>query len=130
IAGLLQRRAHVVDHRIGHIARDRRADQTAHGNDDDLVVSSACASLKQDLAETRERFDFPPPAIALKHCRRQDEVHEETGAKRDEQKNTETTEPAICCHGGTKLPENRRSHKRFSRLWRWGVDRQVWKLRS
>jgi hypothetical protein len=37
-----------------------------------------------------------------------------TGAKRDEQKNTETTEPAICSHDGTKLPENRRSHKRFS----------------
>jgi hypothetical protein len=77
--------------------------------------------VKQDLAEPRERFDFSHPAIALKNCCHQHEVHEQTGAKRNEQKNAETTEPAICCHGGTKLPENRRLHKRFSRTLRFGA---------
>jgi hypothetical protein len=76
------------------------------------IARDPCAF--SDVTETRERLDFPNPAITLKNCPHQDEVHEQTGAKRDEQENTETTEPAICCHGVTKLPENRHSHRRFS----------------
>jgi len=71
--------------------------------------------LEQDLAETRDRFRFPDTAPALKRRHHQHEVHEQAGAERDEQKNTETTEFAISRHDSTKLPENRRSDKRFSR---------------
>jgi len=45
----------------------------------------------------------------------QHEVHEYAGAKRDEQKNTEATEFAISRHDSTKLSENSRADKRFSR---------------
>jgi hypothetical protein len=69
--------------------------------------------LEQDLPETRDRFGFSNAAQALKRCNHQYEVHEQTGAKRDKQKNTEATELAISRHGSTKLPENRRVHKRF-----------------
>src|SRR5947199_289378 len=78
-----------------------------------LLVSSH-ASLEQDLAETRDRFCFPDAAQALKRCNHQDKVDEQTDAKRDKQKNAETTEPAISGHDRTKLAENRRTHKRFS----------------
>jgi hypothetical protein len=70
--------------------------------------------LKQYLSEARDRLGFPHTAKALKRRDHQHEVDEQTGAKGDEQKNTETTKPAICCHDETKLPENRRAHKRFS----------------
>jgi len=72
------------------------------------------ASLEQDLTETRDRFCFPDAAKALKRCNRQHKVHEQTGAKRDKQKDTETPKFAIRCHDKTKLPENRRAHKGFS----------------
>jgi hypothetical protein len=42
--------------------------------------------LKQDLAETRDRFCFLDTADALERSDRQHKVHEQTGAKRDEQK--------------------------------------------
>jgi hypothetical protein len=43
---------------------------------------------------------------------RQDEIEEDTCAKRYEQKNAETTKPAIC-HDPMKLPENSPADKRF-----------------
>jgi hypothetical protein len=42
--------------------------------------------LKEDLAETRDRFRFPDAAEALKRGDHQHKIHEQTGAKRDEQK--------------------------------------------
>src|SRR4029077_11849470 len=51
----------------------------------------------------------------LKRGGHQHQVDEQTGAKRDEQEDAETTEFAIPRHDRTKLPENRRAHKRFSR---------------
>jgi hypothetical protein len=70
--------------------------------------------LKEDLAKTGDRFCFLNTADALKRGDHQHKVHEQTGAKRDEQKDAQTTQPAIGCHTGTKLPENCRAHKRFS----------------
>ena len=60
-----------------------------------LSVRRARTSLKQDLAETRDRFCFANPAEALKRHDRQHKVNEQTGAKRDEQKNAETTQSAV-----------------------------------
>src|SRR5206468_1203657 len=114
IASLLQRRAHIIDHRIAHVARERRTDQAAHGDDSDLVEASARPSLEQDFAKTRDRFRFSDTGQALKRCNHQHEVHEQTGTKRDKQKDTETTELAISRHDRTKLAENRGAHKRFS----------------
>jgi len=70
--------------------------------------------LEQDLAETRDRFGFPDAGQALKRRNHQHEIHEQTGAKRDKQKDTETPELAISRHDRTKLADNRRAHKRFS----------------
>jgi len=70
--------------------------------------------LEQDLAKTRDRFRFSDAGQALKRCNHQHEVHEQTGAQRDKQKDTETTELAISRHDRTKLAENRAAHKRFS----------------
>jgi hypothetical protein len=110
----LQRRAHIIDHRIANVTWDRRTDQAAHGDDSDLVEASARASLEQDLSKTRDRFRFSDAGQALKRCKHQHEVDEQTGAKRDKQKNAETTELAISRHDRTKLVENRGAHKRFS----------------
>jgi hypothetical protein len=70
--------------------------------------------LEQDLAKTRDRFRFPDAGQALKRRKHQHEIHEQTGAQRDKQKDTETTELAISRHDRTKLAENPRAHKRFS----------------
>ncbi|PYL29427.1 MAG: hypothetical protein DMF39_07175, partial [Verrucomicrobia bacterium] len=74
---------------------------------------------------TRDRFRFPDAAPALKRRHHQHEVHEQAGAKRDEQKNAEATEFTISRHDSTKLAENRRTDKRFSRaalLWQRCVN--------
>jgi hypothetical protein len=60
----------------------------AHGDNRDFVRGRAGTSLKQDLAETRDRLCFPDTADALKRGDHQHKVHEQTGAKRDEQKDT------------------------------------------
>jgi hypothetical protein len=78
------------------------------------IFAPASASGSR-ISRKRERFDFPSTSEALKRGRHQHEVNEQTGAERDEQKYAKTTEPAICCHDGTKLPKNRPAHKRFSR---------------
>src|SRR4029077_7845752 len=100
---------------IAYGAWKRRTDQAAHGNDSDFVERGSRPSLQQNFAETRNRFCFANAAKALKRSEHQHEVHEETGAQRHKQKNTKTTQSAICCHFRTKLPENHRAHKRFSR---------------
>src|SRR5439155_18448787 len=97
-----------------HVSRNRGTDQSAHGDDGDFVRVRSRAFLKQDFAETRDRFCFADPAKALKCDDHQHQVHEQTGAKRDEQKNAEATQSAIRRHTKTKLPENCRVHKRFS----------------
>src|SRR6266550_4491612 len=58
LARLLKCCSHVVHHRVGDVSRDRRADQAAHGDNRYFVRSRAGTSLKQDLAETRDRFCF------------------------------------------------------------------------
>ena len=89
-----------------------------HADDSDLIQASAHSLLKQDLAETRNRLWFPGPGQALKPRRYQHKINEQAGAKRDEQKNAEATKCAISRHDRTKLPENRRAHKMFSRTRR------------
>ena len=73
-------------YRIADVSGDRRADQAAHGDNCDFVRGRAGTSLKQDLAKTRNRFRFLDTADALKRSDHQHKVHEQTGAKRDEQK--------------------------------------------
>src|SRR5438132_13367837 len=87
----------------------------AIGNINQFVECGSRPTLQQNFAETRNRFDFANAAKALKLSEHQHEVHEETGAQRHKQKNTKTTQSAIYCHYRTKLPENHRAHKRFSR---------------
>jgi hypothetical protein len=70
--------------------------------------------LNKDLTETWERFWFPDTTDALKRGDHQNKIHEQTGAKRDEQKDAQTTQSSVGSHIGTKLPENCRAHKRFS----------------
>jgi hypothetical protein len=71
------------------------------------------ARLDQHLPEARDRFYVARnPSHPLECDYRQDEIEEDTCAKRYEQKNAETTKPAIC-HDPMKLPENRPADKRF-----------------
>lgn len=112
-ARLLKCCAQVVDHRVGNVPWDRCADEAAHGDHGNSVGGRAGASLKQNLAETRDRFWFSDAADALKRRDHQDNVHEQAGTKRDEQEDAETTQPAIGCHTGTKLEENCPTDKRF-----------------
>ena len=95
-----------------------------------LSCPRASAFLKQDLAETRDRFCFADAAEALKGCEHQHKVHEQTGAQCDEQKDTKTTQSAIRRHTGTKLPENCRAHKRFSGGDKVGAENVSFPMRN
>ena len=82
------------------------------------AILSVVARAPRSSRISRKRgigFGFADPAKALKRGGYQQQVKEQTGAKRDEQEDAETTELAIRRHDRTKLPENRRAHKSFSR---------------
>jgi hypothetical protein len=71
--------------------------------------------LKQNFTETWDWLGLAVPTETLKRSDHQHKVHEQTGTKRDEQEDAETTKLAIRRHDRTKLAENRHSHKSFSR---------------
>jgi hypothetical protein len=99
IAGLLQGQPHVVHHRISHISVERRANQPTERDHRDLVAATPRAALHDDLAKRGRRL-FQPRAAgkASKRGGRKDQVYEQAGAERHEEKNAKTTQFSIGSH--------------------------------
>ncbi len=96
VAGLLQRQPHIFHHRFANAAGNRAADQTAQADQGDAIGNKAGPPLDDDLAEPRDRFFHPHAGgKSAESGNRQHEIDENAGTKRDEQKDTETTEFAI-----------------------------------
>jgi hypothetical protein len=92
----LQRQAHIVNHRFAHVPRYRAADQAAHRDQGNPIRNQASSALDDNFPEPRHRlFNSHPSGKSAKGGHRQDEVEKNAGAKRDKQKNAQTTDPAV-----------------------------------
>src|SRR5439155_4166786 len=116
LARLLQREPHIFNHRIAHRAGNRRTDETAERDQRDSVRRQFSAALDNNFPKARHWLFHSDTAAAetAKSREREQEINEHSGAERDEQKNSQTTNFAISHECRLKVVESSRAHKRFS----------------
>src|SRR5438874_295566 len=96
-ARLLQSHAQIVNHVVAGGPGNGTADQTAHDDDRYAIGNAASAALHYYLVEFCQRlFADHAGADAPEDSNGEENINDHTRAKRQEQKERETTEPTIC----------------------------------